>query len=121
METLARYRQIVQEALAAYYQETARTAPGIERQLILDAERDHYLLMTVGWQQQQRVDGCVIHIDIKADQVWIQHDGTEHGIANDLVERGIPKDAIVLGFHAPYKRPYTGFGVGHDTSESQAA
>lgn len=121
MDTLTRYRQIVQDALEAYYQETARTAPEIERQLVLDAERDHYLLMTVGWQQQQRVDGCVIHIDIKQGQVWVQHDGTEHGIANELVERGIPKSDIVLGFHAPYKRPYTGFGIGNEVSDSQAA
>ena len=104
-----------------YYQETATTMAGVERQLVIDAERDHYLLMTVGWQGPQRVDGCVIHIDIKDGQVWIQHDGTERGMANDLVERGIPKTAIVLGFHAPYKRPYTGFGVGQEAAESQAA
>ena len=120
MDTLTHYRQIVQETLTAYYQETVHAAPGVERQLVLDPERDHYLLMTVGWQQQQRVDGCVIHIDIKDGEIWVQHDGTEHGIANDLAERGIPKSDIVLGFHAPYKRPYTGFGVGRG-AESQAA
>jgi hypothetical protein len=54
----------------------------------------------------------VLHIDIKDDQIWIQHDGTESGVANDLVAMGIPKEDIVLAFHAPYKHPYTGFGVG---------
>jgi hypothetical protein len=33
-------------------------------------------------------------------------------MANELVELGVPKEDIILAFHAPYKRPYTGFGVG---------
>ena len=40
-----------------------------------------------------------------------QHDGTEEGIANRLVAQGVPKEHIVLAFHAPYKRPYTGFAA----------
>jgi hypothetical protein len=43
--------------------------------------------------------------------VWIQHDATDVGIANELLARGVPKEDIVLAFHPPYKRPYTGFAV----------
>lgn len=35
-------------------------------------------------------------IDVKT---WIQRDGTEYGITNELVAAGIPKDKIVLAFH----------------------
>jgi hypothetical protein len=28
-----------------------------------------------------------------------------------LLARGVPKEDIVLAFHPPYKRPYTGFAV----------
>ena len=121
MDTVTRYRQVVQAVLTAYYQETTAAITEIERQLVLDPTRDHYLLMTVGWEQNHRVDGCVIHIDIKDGQIWIQHDGTERGIANDLVDAGIPKADIVLAFHAPYKRPYTGFGVGREQPDQRAA
>jgi len=44
--------------------------------------------------------------------VVIQYDGTEVGVANELVELGIPKQDIVLGYHAPFMRQYDGFGVG---------
>jgi hypothetical protein len=33
-------------------------------------------------------------------------------MANELVALGVPKEDIVLAFHAPYKRQYTGFAVG---------
>jgi len=66
----------------------------------------------VGWCNNRRTYGCVLHIDLKNDKIWIQHDGTEIGMANELVALGVPKEDIVLAFHAPYKRPYTGFGLG---------
>jgi hypothetical protein len=34
------------------------------------------------------------------------------GIANELVDMGVPKEDIVLAYHAPYKRKYTGFAEG---------
>ncbi|HEX7447902.1 MAG TPA: element excision factor XisI family protein [Pirellulales bacterium] len=32
-----------------------------------------------------------IHVDIRGGKIWIQHDGTEDGIADRLVEAGVPK------------------------------
>jgi len=52
-----------------------------------------------------------IHIDLQQGKVWIQYDGTEVGVANELVERGIPKEEIVLAYHSPLMRQYDGFAV----------
>jgi len=120
MAKLDDYRRYVQQVLEQYSQ--LKPAYGeIERQLIFDPVRDHYQVTIVGWLRQQRVHDCLMHIDLKDDQIWIQHDGTEGGIANDLVALGVPKDDIVLAFHAPYKRPYTGFGVGKEQPGQRAA
>ena len=35
----------------------------------------------------------------------------EDGIAEELINAGIPKSDIVLGFHEPEIRQYTGFAV----------
>nr|WP_228043418.1 XisI protein [Desmonostoc muscorum] len=56
--------------------------------------------------------GCVLHLDIKNEKIWIQHDGTEGGIADELTNRGVPKQDIVLAFHSPFKRQFTEFAVG---------
>jgi hypothetical protein len=37
--------------------------------------------------------------------------GTEDGLALDLVRAGIPKQEIVLAFHPPHRRPYTEYAV----------
>lgn len=104
------YRQRVQELLAHYAQK-ASFSPEIETQMIFDTTRDHYQLVTMGWQKHRRIYGCILHIDIKDNKVWIQHNGTERLVAEELAEAGIPKDRIVLGFHSPFTRQFTDFAV----------
>ncbi|RCJ30897.1 fatty-acid oxidation protein subunit alpha [Nostoc minutum NIES-26] len=82
-----------------------------EVQLIFDSERDRYQVLHLGWEELRRVYGCIIHVDIKDDKILIQRDGTEIGVANELVAAEVPKQDIVLGFHAPYKRKFTEFAV----------
>ena len=108
------YRQYIQDLLLARAQRVNQspTPSKTETQVIFDKERDHYQLVHVGWRRNGRRNyGCVLHLDIKDGKIWIQHDGTEEGIANALVELGVPKTDIVLGFHDPFMRQYTGFAV----------
>jgi hypothetical protein len=110
MDTIETYRKIVRHVLAAYA--AIPYAYGdIHTGVVCDRDADRYLLMTVGWDQDKRVHGCLVHIDIIDGKVWIQRDGTEQGIATELVTAGIPKDAIVLAFHPPEIRPHTEYAV----------
>ena len=111
MEKLEQYRQYVKQVITEYSQLGSSKDP-IEQQLIFDLVGDHYQLMYVGWENRKRYHGCVLHLDIKHSKIWIQHDGTEVGIANELVNLGVPKEDIVLAFHEPLVRQYTGFAVG---------
>ena len=78
---------------------------------MFDTERDHDQVMNVGWENKRRIYGCVVHLDIKHGKIWIQHDGTKIGIADELLKIGVPKKGIVLAFHPPYRRQFTGFAV----------
>jgi hypothetical protein len=111
MEKLEQYRHYVKQVITEYSQLGSSKDP-IEQQLIFDTVDDHYQLMYVGWKNRRRYHGCVLHLDIKKGKIWIQHDGTEVGIANELVNLGVPKEDIVLAFHEPLVREYTGFAVG---------
>jgi hypothetical protein len=57
-------------------------------------------------------DVCCMWILSKNVKIWVQHDGTEDAIADQLVALGVPKQDIVLAYHAPYVRQYTEFAVG---------
>lgn len=109
MEKLAVYRNHITELIKSHSHPSAYGE--IELQHIFDTVNDHYQLVYTGWNKKQRQYGCIIHIDIKNGKIWIQHDGTETGIADELADMGVPREDIVLAYHHPYKRQYSGFAT----------
>lgn len=105
MDRINIYKSIVREVV----QSVAALAPSdefSETQVVLDDERGHYILLDIGWQEKKRTYLPFLHIDVNPDgKVWVQHDGTDLIIAEQLAQKGIPKSDIVLGFRAPHVRP----------------
>jgi XisI protein len=110
MDNLEFYRQTIEEVLRKYV-EIPYNQGEIDQNLIIDRDRNHFMLFDVGWQQKRRVHGCITHVQIIGDKIWIQRDGIEDGVTDEFVAAGIPKDKIVLGFQPPNVRPHTGYAV----------
>jgi hypothetical protein len=98
MERVNEYRQQVQSFLRDF------TADDPHTQVIFDTERDHYLVVHNAWHDDSRTYGCAMHLDIIDGKVWIQHNSTEIAIDQELRNRGIAKEDIVLGFRSPSVR-----------------
>lgn len=110
MDKLEKYRKIVEKVIGEYAA-LPYSYDDVERRTMFDRETDSYLLYIVGWHNNRRYHGISTHIDIIGGKIYIQHDGTEEGIAADLEAAGVPKSDIVLAFHAPELRKYTEYAV----------
>ena len=110
MDRVEKYRHLVREILERYAR-IPYSHGDIQSHVIVDAPQDHFILTIVGWDGQQRVHGCITHVQIMDGKIWIQRDGIEDGITEELVEAGVPKSDIVLGFHPPQIRPHTGYAI----------
>jgi hypothetical protein len=110
MDKLEKYRHYIKSIIEEYSQYKPSYGD-VELQVIIDKEHNHYQLMTVGWNGEKPIHGIMLHIDIKDGKIWIQHNGTERRIAQDLLELGVPKQDIVLAFHSPTRRKYSDFAV----------
>ena len=110
MDRQEKYRKLIKQVILEHAQHKLSYAD-IKVETIFDTENDHYLLMHLGWDDQRRIRWCILHLEIENGKIWIHHDGTEIGVANELVQLGVPKDQIVLAFHSPYKRQFTDFAV----------
>jgi hypothetical protein len=106
MATTESDRQLI-ESIIREYARIPYSYGEIDRQTIFDREQDHYVLMLVGWDGVRREHGCLIHVDLIDGKFWIQRDGTERGIAQDLLDAGVPKTRIVLAFRSLRKRQLT--------------
>jgi hypothetical protein len=72
--------------------------------LILDKERDRYLVLHSGWRNDYRFYGCAIHLDLIDGKVWIQQNSTEVMVDQDLEKLGVSPKDIILGFRSPEVR-----------------
>lgn len=104
------YRNIVEKVMQDYI-DFLGSDDEVQAELVFDRDRDRYLLVETGWQNGYRIYGTLLHIDIIDHKLWIQHDGTEEGIAVELVAAGVPKENIVLGFRSLEERKHTEFAV----------
>jgi XisI protein len=111
MDTLRKWQNVIAEFIAELADIPYANAPDLSRQPIIDRDGNHFQLMVVGWDKGRFACDIILHFDIKGDKVWIQRNNTELMVGDELVERGIPKDHIVLGYKSPFARPYTGFAV----------
>ena len=110
MDKLEGYRQIIRTVLNPYTKITYANVP-VRNIAVVDDEHGQYLIMSDGWQGVRHLHGCLIHVEIIDELLWVQRDGTEDGVTDELVAAGIPKQDIVLGFQEPSVRKYTGYGV----------
>ena len=110
MDKLQQYRQIIRQLLDEQ-SHPYTYSNDVDTEIICDTEHDHYQLAYVGWEEQQRVFSLILHFDIKDGKIWIQHNGTEAAIAQILTEKGVPASDIVLGFHSPFKRQFSGYAI----------
>jgi hypothetical protein len=110
MDRLESYRNIIKSLLTEYASIPISNGV-IDSYTVFDTEQDHYLVMSVGWDGYRRVYGCVLHLDIKNGKIWVEQNMTEMRVAQELVERGVDKENIVLGFQAPELRQYTDYAI----------
>jgi hypothetical protein len=111
MERIEQFRRAVTQVIREYAQYKPSIGE-IEVETVFDEENDHYEMLHIGWEGPKRVHGTVIHIDIRDGKIWIQFDGTSTGVAEDLVEAGVPRDQIILAWHTPKLRQHGSYEFG---------
>jgi XisI protein len=111
MDKLERYREIL-ASLIKEYASWGGDDGDIRSEAVIDRVIDHYGVVRVGWDDKgRRVHYMVNHVDIINGKFWIQYEGTDRAIAEELVRAGVPREDIVLGFQPPDIRKYTDYAV----------
>jgi hypothetical protein len=113
MDRIATYRTILKELLkrqAELISQSSQTE--IETELTFDEERDHYMLLRIGWTPEGRLFVPTLYARLYNGKIWIENDWTEEGLATGLLEKGVPAEDVVLAFQPPEMRVYTEFAVG---------
>lgn len=113
MDSLDKNRQILLKVLEDYLDRRKNNPPtGVETQGIFDTKNDHYEIKKLGWRNERRIYFTVFHFDLMPDgKIWVQANASDYDIIGDIEAAGVPKSEIVLAFHAPSIRPYSGYAA----------
>lgn len=111
MDKVEKYRQIICQLLEEYISIEKTITPHVKPQMLIDTEHDHYQSLAIGWHNGRFIYQITFHFDIINEKVWVQQNNTDILIADELVERGIPKSDIVIGFVPEQFRHYEGFAT----------
>ena len=105
MDKIIRYRKLIQELLSQEADLVNRVShSGLETFALFDETRDQYLLLRSGWEHKKRIRNITVYVRLLDAKIRIEEDWTEEGIAAHLLKAGVPREDIVLGFHAPEMR-----------------
>ena len=110
MDTRLNYPEIIRKILTDFAETYTRNG-GCRLRILFDDRQKSYMVLHIGWHGNRYIHNAMIHIELIDDRIWIQNDNTEEGIATGLLESGIPKEQIVLGFRHPKVRQYTEFAA----------
>ncbi|MCO6490038.1 MAG: XisI protein [Phaeodactylibacter sp.] len=110
MDKIAKYQEIILQILHEYSKVKYSNLQA-ENQLIADKENHRYQVVTIGWEGNKFIHDCPMHMDIINGKIWIQRNMTEIDLGLKLMEMGVPKSDIVLGFLSPRTREYSDYAV----------
>lgn len=110
MDKIMTYRKLVQQILTNYADwANGSKSPSAELLCVFDEGHDLYLLLNAQWGQYRCIRGSQIFIRLHDGKIWIEEDWSEEGIATELLNNGVSKEDIVLGFQPPEMRKYSEF------------
>ena len=91
-----------QEAILNLFEEYDRFwghSGGLKNRIIADTKQNAFVMIAFGWQNEETYTHLLcFHIEIINGKVWVHENNTEALIVNELIEKGIPEEDIILGF-----------------------
>lgn len=104
MDTLNHYRGLVEDIIGHYANRKPANRPDVEYQLAIDEKRLQFILLAVGWHEDEFVHNWIFHVRLKGGKIWVYEDRTDPGIKVLLMEKGVRESDIVLGFMPEYEK-----------------
>ena len=112
MDKINKYQDTIIDFLHHYNNESGgNTSEAVQRRVLIDRENNSFQLLDTGWSGKHYVFGPVFHFDIIDCKIWMQCNNTEWEVVDYLMEHGVDRQDIVLGFVPPHARKFSGFAT----------
>ena len=105
MDKIAHYQNALCALFADYVNNTVTLgADQLEAKMLIDKEHNRFQVLYYGWQRGKYSFSTAFHFDIIDGKIWLQCNNTEWEVDTILIEKGVAKEDIIIGFLPPYYR-----------------
>ncbi|MEN0046085.1 MAG: element excision factor XisI family protein [Bacteroidota bacterium] len=112
MDRLSKHVEIVKSVISEIYENYIEGIENTEHILIQDEKHNNYLLLMNSWMHGSRFYGILIHMQVVENGlIYLHDDNTDLIVVDQLLEKGIAKKDIVIGWHEPSMRAETEFAT----------
>ena len=112
MDKIEKYQNIILNLIQMFATEITDSESEHE-EIITDLVHHHYFLQWLGFDTKDRfINKPILHFHIKSDgKIWVLANLTDSDIAEMLINSGVDKNDIVVGFFPQKLRVHTGYAV----------
>lgn len=105
MDKIKKYQNILTQYLSDFAKEPPyANMPEVKTTILIDLKDNHFQALDMGWTDMKYVFSPVFHFDIIDGKIWFQCNNTDRDVIDELIEMGVEKNDIILGFQPPYVR-----------------
>lgn len=112
MDKIEKYQKAILELIQLFATETGDSESEHE-EIITDLVQHHYFLQWIGFDRKDRfINKPILHFHIKSNsKIWVLANLTDSNVAEILINKGVDKNDIVVGFFPQKLRSHTGYAV----------
>jgi hypothetical protein len=97
--------------LLATYNEQQYSFGQIVNYFIVDQRKNHFLVITEGWENNTQVHHILIHLIIRENKIHLIKNGTERDLEAELLEQGVQPSEIVPAHLPPSLRHWMDYAA----------
>ncbi len=98
MDKTIKYQHAILELFKEYDKFWGHSG-GLQNRIIADTQQNAFVMIAFGWQNEESYTHLLcFHIEIINGKVWVRENNTEALIVNELIEKGVAAEDIILGF-----------------------
>ena len=111
MGKITKYKKVLKEFMECQTAIPWANAKELKSHLIINKDQSEFILLKVGWFGKEFKHSVIFHFEIKNNKVWLYKNNTDIEIGELLVDKGIPKSNIVIGFISEMERTVEGYAL----------
>ncbi|MEM1324422.1 MAG: element excision factor XisI family protein [Bacteroidota bacterium] len=100
MEKVDQYRDIIAAVIKRPASSKTINQPQLEKQLLVDQEKQNFLLFNTGWDNNSYIHDLLFHIELKdTGDIWILENNTDYPLEEKLFQAGVDENNLHIAWN----------------------